>query len=572
MSTIESIYKKVSDGNNLYDVVRDKTETHHMLLSPYVLLISTVFLGSMVILALYSFQPTNTFTLADWTVSNYVEISRGDLYKKFLFNSFRIGVITTGISLLICYPAAYALGRKITRFRRPILMLLIMPLLTSVVMRVYGWTVFLVKDGITSTLYSTLLSGSMPSLLYTEGATILGTTYIYLPFMLFPIYLSIVNINPSVIEAACDLGAGKLVTFRRIILPQSKPGIIIGILFVFILSMGAEIEASMLGGNAIATVATDINRSFGFVQDWPMGSAKAMLLLTVSLVAGVVILRIVNLEEIAVRSGGANETTDQHTSRAESAVWYGYVLLIVAFLNLPIAGVIAASFYDGVAFTFPYKFTFESYTAAVTSGAVYDAVSTSIKIVIPVTILSTLIGGAAGIGYARYHFRGREVFKIGALLPIFFPLLLTGLSMSLWFDLLGIQRGILATILGHTTWMSPIVMFIVVLKAIAIDPHVEEAAKDLGAGAYTQYKKITLPLISNGLISGALFAFILSWNNYYISAYLSGPTDTVTTWIRGQIAFGYDPIVSAFTAMIIYSIIPFIIIAFILEIKTGESD
>jgi spermidine/putrescine transport system permease protein len=183
-------------------------------------------------------------------------------------------------------------------------MILIIPLFTSVNIRVFGWALFLVQNGVLESIVTVFGVSSYPSLMYQRYTIILGTVYVYLPFMLFPIYLSMLSIDDETFEAANDLGADKLTVFRKILLPMSYPGVVIGSLFVFVLSLGADVEAKILGGGSIFTMASNIEYSFGYSQNWPLGSAQAVGLLLITVVAGVIILRMIDLQEIASRGGG----------------------------------------------------------------------------------------------------------------------------------------------------------------------------------------------------------------------------------------------------------------------------
>ncbi|SIS19166.1 ABC transporter permease [Natronorubrum thiooxidans] len=279
------------------------------LIIPLVVLLAFMFVGPIASIVLFSVQPTNTISLAvaDWTLDAYREIVQGTISGKGVYgevttNTIMISALTTVIAFAVSYPAAYALATKVRRFKLPILIALIIPLFTSVNIRVYGWVLFLINEGVFD-----LLAGSVgldaPSIIYTRSAVILGTVYVYLPYMLFPIYLSISTIDDSLLEAAADLGAGRTKQFVDVILPLSKPGVIIGSLFVFVLSLGAEVEAELLGGGTIYTAASNISYSFGYSQNWPLGSAQAVGLLLITTVCGVVILRTIDLTEIASRGG-----------------------------------------------------------------------------------------------------------------------------------------------------------------------------------------------------------------------------------------------------------------------------
>lgn len=261
-------------------------------------------------------------------------------------------------------------------------------------------------------------------------------------------------------------------------------------------------------------------------------------------------------------------TPSRTLSKLKSGAWYGYVSLVALFFMTPLLTLVIASFYDGRFLSLvDYEFTLHWYKVALASGSIRSAFNTTLQIALPVTVLSTIIGTAGAIAYTRHSFPYQEKFKLLALLPIFFPLLLLGLGMSLWVNVVNLGYGVLPSIIGELVWISPIVMFVVSITALGVDPNIEDAAKDLGADSITLYKDIVLPLISDGVISGAIFAFVLAWNNYYIVSYLSGAQSTITTWIHGKMTQGFTPTVPAVASLIFYVSLLLVVGAAVLEYR-----
>ena len=557
MSVIDQLRRDFESGSRIGRLYRT-VDVRHALVSPIVAVLLFMFVGPMAILVLFSVQSGNNLMLdpATWTLASYVEFVTGmvtgsGVYGQVLATTTLISVSTVVLTLVFSFPAAYALARKIHRFKTALLVALILPLLTSVTMRVLGWVMFLMKDGVLSGILDPV-GVTVPSVLYQETAIVLGTTYVYLPFMLFPIYLSMLSIPESLYTAASDLGASRRKVFTDIVLPMSKPGVVIGCLFVFVLSLGASVESELLGGGSAFTMATNIQYSFGIAQNFPLGSVQATSLLLIAGGSGIYILRNLDLADIAERSGGASGHAATSNSELENVVWYGYVLLVVLFLLIPIVAIIVASTHQARVFALPYEFTLDWYVQVFGNQAVRGAVMNTLRIAIPVTIISTVIGTAAAIAYTRYTFPRQELFKIFVLLPIFFPLILIGLGMSMWTSTIGFGYGIPQTIVGEVVWISPIVMFVVSITALGIDPNIEQAARDLGADTKKLYADIVLPLIADGVISGAIFAFVLSWNNYYIASYMSGSNILVTTWIHSRLTQGFSALVPGVAAVLFY--------------------
>jgi spermidine/putrescine transport system permease protein len=137
--------------------------------------------------------------------------------------------------------------------------------------------------------------------------------------------------------------------------------------------------------------------------------------------------------------------------------------------------------------------------------------------------------------------------------------------MSMWTSTIGFGYGIVQTIVGETVWIAPIVMFVVSITALGIDPDLEEAARDLGASTTKLYRDVILPLIADGVVAGAIFAFVLSWNNYYIASYLSGPNILVTTWIHSRLTQGFSALVPAVAAVLFYVSLVALVVAIGIE-------
>jgi spermidine/putrescine transport system permease protein len=140
---------------------------------------------------------------------------------------------------------------------------------------------FFIKGGVLDGTLKTLGGSGGPDVLFTPGATLFGMVYVYLPFMLFPMTLGLSSVPRDLIDAARDMGASRMQTWREIELPLAMPGILIGMLLTFVLAVGAVAEAKILGGQSIIVITHDIEIAFTYAQNWPLGSALAVLLMVV---------------------------------------------------------------------------------------------------------------------------------------------------------------------------------------------------------------------------------------------------------------------------------------------------
>ena len=265
---------------------------------PIITLLVIGFFGPMALVLIYSFMPRGSFSLVNApTVENYVDIIEQDFYISFGW-SLVLALISVLILLVVCYPLAIALKRVQGRRSDLLTLLIVAPLFVAENIRLQGWVLFFDKGGFLDGGLNALVGFGPGSLVNNVPAIIFGIVYIYLPFMLFPILLGLANVPNDAREAAFDLGASRWRLFRDIELPLAMPGILIGSLLCFVISLGAFSEAKFLGKGVIVTIAQDIESAFTFGQNWPRGSALSVLLIILAGAAVFLAMRRVNLDRM----------------------------------------------------------------------------------------------------------------------------------------------------------------------------------------------------------------------------------------------------------------------------------
>jgi spermidine/putrescine transport system permease protein len=237
--------------------------------SPVLLVLLLGFLAPLLTVAAYAFATPRTFeAFSSFTLANFA-------WSLFL------AAMTVVLLAIICYPIAYGLTRLFGKWAGFVSVLFVFPLFVSENVRLYGWVLFFIKNGVLDgTLKWLGLSGS-PEVLYTPGIVLFGMVYTYLPFMLFPMTLGLAMVPRDVVDAAADFGASRFMIWREIELPLAMPGILIGALLTFVIAAGAVAESQILGGQTIITVTHDIEIAFTYSQNWPLGSALAVLLMVI---------------------------------------------------------------------------------------------------------------------------------------------------------------------------------------------------------------------------------------------------------------------------------------------------
>jgi putrescine transport system permease protein len=230
---------------------------------------------------------------------SYVLLWSDALYPAAYVNSLRIAAISTCVTLLLGYPMAYAIARAPAGWRGPLLMAVILPFWTSFLIRIYAWMGILSENGLLNqVLRGSGLVADPGTILGTEWAIYLGIAYAYLPFMVLPLYATLEKMDPSLLEAAADLGARPSRAFLTVTLPLSVPGIVGGCLLVFIPAAGEFIIPDLLGGTETLMIGKVLWDEFFSNSDWPMASAVAMVMLVV-LVAPIVLFQRARARELA---------------------------------------------------------------------------------------------------------------------------------------------------------------------------------------------------------------------------------------------------------------------------------
>lgn len=211
------------------------------------------------------------------------------LYVNILFRSLSLAFNTTVIVILLAYPLAYFIARAPHERRNTFLFLVLVPLWTNFVIRVYAWMMLLRTQGAINGVLGWLagllgIPFTPLEMLYTPGAVLVGMVYEFLPFMILPIYTSLEKIDPALYEAAADLGANALKTFWRVTLPLSLPGVVAGTILVFVPVMGTFVVSDLLGGKQVILVGNLIQRQFLDARDPTFGSAASLVLMVLTLI------------------------------------------------------------------------------------------------------------------------------------------------------------------------------------------------------------------------------------------------------------------------------------------------
>ena len=237
------------------------------------------------------------FTLSFWiqeyldfiqtfSLKNYTDFFQKPIYIKILFKSIRMSSLVTFVTVLLAYPMAYFIAFRIQRNKLIWLILITVPFWTSYLLRVFAWKIMLGYNGVINSGLKSLglLNEPLEFLLYNPTSVVITLAHAWAAFAILPIYVSLEKIDRSLLEAARDLGENTFMTFVRVTLPLSLPGVIAASLLVFIPTVGDYVTPSLVGGPSGIMIGNIIQSMFGKAQNWPLGAAiSVMSMLTVTL-------------------------------------------------------------------------------------------------------------------------------------------------------------------------------------------------------------------------------------------------------------------------------------------------
>lgn len=263
---------------------------------PIILLLLLAFIMPLFVVAGFAIMPQKVFELTHLPDFSSFAVIWEQGYYKSLLRSLGLAFLTTILLFVISWPLAYGMVKVFGRFTMVITLAVVLILFVSENIRLFGWSLSLMKGGLLEGYLRHWFGLSFESPLYEWPVIVFGMVYVYFPFMLFPLAQGISLVPDDARQAAADLGASRSRILFEIEMPLAAPGIMVGSLLTFVLSAGAVAEAKLLGGRALVVLTDDVESAFTFGQNWPLGSALSMMLISIVAVLVLVPLSRVNLD------------------------------------------------------------------------------------------------------------------------------------------------------------------------------------------------------------------------------------------------------------------------------------
>jgi putative spermidine/putrescine transport system permease protein len=270
-----------------------------LLLLPALAIMVYAFVMPMAIFLRYSVDRYSGGQLIDdVSFETYRRFITDSFYHLVMYDTLRMSVIVTVLSLIVGYPLAYALWRlNSPRLQRWLGLIIFSPILVSVVVRSYGWTVLLSEQGPVNWLLARLSLPHPLQLVFNMTGVVISLTHVFLPFVVFPIYAAMLRLDPSLREAAMDLGAGWWTAFRRVTFPLTLPGLVAGAQICFTLALGAFVTPAILGGGRVLVLPIQVYRATSDIN-WPLASVGGLILLLFAFVAVLIFNRLLRYSEV----------------------------------------------------------------------------------------------------------------------------------------------------------------------------------------------------------------------------------------------------------------------------------
>lgn len=477
-----------------------------------------------------------SFGMPEWSLANYLRLGDSPVYFIVLRNTLELSVVATAVAFVLGYPIAYALTMGGSVLRTFLLVAVVLPYFTSVLARTFAWVVLLGRNGLVNEMLLQLGLTSQPvALLYNRVGVIIGMTHIVMPLMILPMFTVMSGIDKKLLRAARANGASPLAAFLTVFLPLSLPGLIAGVLLVFIYCLGFYITPALMGGVSDVTITMAISSEVTEQLNWNFASALSTVLLVSVLAILWIGSRFFPIEQLlGFSSGEANSHVPSRQIGTQSLMRIGSAAnkldhwlpslggrsvpilagVLATLLLLPILIVVYLSFSDSSYFVFPLPgYSLRNYQNYLSDPLWIRATFTSLRVAVMAAGMATVLGGMLAFGLSRGAIPGRGAMVALVLSPIIMPTIVVAVAtyfLLAWWGLQGTEFGLA---LGHTVHAIPYVVVIVVANLRNLNPAYERAARSLGAGPWATFRTIIAPLVMPALIVACFFAFLTSFDD-----------------------------------------------------------
>lgn len=528
---------------------------------PLALTLLVLLLGPLAALGVTSLWTADLFQVSrDPTWANYAVILGRPLYGGLILKSFAIGLVVALVTVPVSFVAAYALAFRFQRSGGLFLGLFMVSMLSSYLVRIYAWKAILGPSGVINLVLTSLglINEPLSFLLYGNFAIVVTLVHFLLPLALLPIYAAMQNIEPQVLEASRDLGAGPLYTLLNVLMPLARPGMVAAFLFCFVLASADYVTPQLVGGSDGVMIGRVIADQFGFSGNTPLGAALAITLLA-GFVGAIGVIGLAGAaigcatQAIARASIGLPKLPRALRTAMNHIPWLHLALCgVLVFLFAPLVIVVVVSFNTSTSGILPLRgLTLEWYDKLFRDAVFHSAIRASL-IVALTSVLGTLaIGAPAAFMLARRNFAGRGALLVLTMGPLVLPGVVIGVALLAALGAMGSQGGIGPVAVAHILVCLPFLVMVLRARLKEFDRQVEEAGRDLGSSLLRVLWTVTLPIMMPTIAGAAILVFGVSLDEFVITNFVIGANATIPTMIWGMMRIGVTPTANALASLIL---------------------
>jgi len=514
--------------------------------------------ASFLLIGLYLLPILNIVPEA-FTGTGFQQFFSSPVYANVAWTTVRISITVAVVTLVVDYPVAWMIATRTGWQRMLLIIAVIVPFLTSSLVRTFSWLAMLGKNGLISNFLVLLGVNDKPSsLLFTDFAVVIALVHVSLPLMTFSLVAVMRRIPAEVVAVSESLGSTKLRTMLRVVFPQTLPGVTSGLIVVTLFAMASFIAPAILGGTQQtmlaqliqSTIETGSNRSFAAALSVVLALLAAALVGAIWAVMWAIRRRRRRTPRVAdgspnpaalspvARRGNKNGTTERVVWKAVYGV---YFVAIVTFSLAPMVILVPIAFTSGQVLIFPTPGFSTQWFEAVLEPDWVAAALTSLRIAVAAAGIAVIVAMLTVLATARTRFLAR-VADQGMLLPMTIPAVVFAIGAYVTFVRLGLVDTELGLTLAQTVLALPVCYLIIAAGYSSSDMRLEDAAVSLGASKLRAIVTVTVPLMLPALAVAMLMGVLVSFDESVASIFLSGlDTTTLPRKLWSGIRFSSSP-------------------------------
>lgn len=514
--------------------------------------------ASILLIGLY-LLPILTIIPEAFTGTGFQQFFSSPVYTNVAWTTVRIAITVAVVTLVVDFPVAWIIATRTGWQRMVLIIAVIVPFLTSSLVRTFSWLAILGSNGLISNSLDWLGINDKPTtLLFTDFAVVIALVHVSLPLMTFSLVAVMRRIPAEVVEVSESLGSSKLRTMLRVVVPQTLPGVTSGLIVVTLFAMASFIAPAILGGTEQtmlaqliqATIETGSNRSFAAALSIVLALLAAALVGAIWAVMWAIRRRRRHTPRVGdgspnpaalspiARRGNKSGTMEKIVWKALYAV---YFVAIVIFSLAPMVILVPIAFTSGQVLIFPTPGFSTQWFEAVLEPDWVAAALTSLRIAVAAAVIAVIVAMLTVLATSRTRLLAR-VADQAMLLPMTIPAVVFAIGAYVTFVRLGLVDTELGLTLAQTVLALPVCYLIIAAGYSSSDMRLEEAAVSLGASKLRAIVTVTVPLMLPALAVALLMGVLISFDESVASIFLSGlDTTTLPRKLWSGIRFSSSP-------------------------------